>query len=88
MAEFSNLNDLELLSLIKRAEHELEQRKAQARERLKEEIQEKLKATGLELGDLFPGMGGKARKGNGASEDSEKKPVKPKYRDPVSLETW
>lgn len=88
MAEFSNLNDLELRSLIKRAEDELEQRKAHARERLKEEIQEKLKATGLDLGDLFPEVSGKARKGNGAAEGSEKPPVKPKYRDPVSLETW
>lgn len=88
MAEFSNLSDLELLSLIKRAEDELEGRKVQARDRLRDEIHEKLKATGLSFDDLFPEIGGKPRKGNAASEDREKKPVKPKYRDPVSQETW
>jgi DNA-binding protein H-NS len=86
--EFLNLSDLELLSLIKRAEGELEHRKNAAREKLKEEIREKLQATGMDLSDLFPETGGKKRKTRTVADERETKEVKPKYRDPVSQETW
>lgn len=86
--EFANLSELELLSLIKRAEAELEHRKHAAKDKLKEEIQEKLRASGMDLSDLFPETGGKKRKAKTASQDDEVKEVKPKYRDPVSQETW
>ncbi len=86
--EFANLSDLELLSFVKRAEEELERRKRASKDKLKEEIEEKLRNAGLDLGDLFPGAGGKGRKARATSETDEAKPVKAKYRDPVSQETW
>ncbi len=86
--EFVNQSDHELLALIKRAEQELERRRLASKEKLKVEIEEKLRANGLELGDLFPGAGGKGRKVRATSETDEAKPVKVKYRDPVSQETW
>jgi DNA-binding protein H-NS len=86
--EFANLSQLELLSLIKRAEEELEHRKNAAREKLKEEIQAKLQATGMDLSDLFPESGGKKRKTRAVADEAETREVKPKYRDPVSRETW
>ena len=86
--EFANLSQLELLSLIKRAEEALEHRKHAAKDKLKEEIQEKLRASGMDLSDLFPETGGKKRKAKTPSQDDEVKEVKPKYRDPVSQETW
>ncbi len=86
--EFANLSDVEIQALIRRAEHELQRRKLASKEKLKVEIEEKLRASGLELGDLFPGAGGKGRKVRAASEADEAKPVKAKYRDPVSQETW
>jgi hypothetical protein len=39
--EFANQSDLELLSLIKRVEHELERCKRASKDKLKEEIEEK-----------------------------------------------
>jgi DNA-binding protein H-NS len=86
--EFANKSDLELQALIGRAEHELQRRKLVFKEKLKEEIEEKLKANGLELGDLFPEAGSKGRKARATSEVGEAQPVKAKYRDPVSQETW
>jgi DNA-binding protein H-NS len=86
--EFANLSEPDLRSLIKRAEEELERRKNASREKLKEEIHEKLRASGMDLSDLFPETGGKKRRGKAASDDAEVKEVKPKYRDPVSQETW
>jgi DNA-binding protein H-NS len=86
--EFANLSDLELLSLIKRAEDELENRKQASKEKLKEEIQERLRASGMDLSDLFPEAGAKKRKAKTASHDAEVRDVKPKYRDPVSQESW
>jgi DNA-binding protein H-NS len=85
--EFANKSDVEIQALIGRAEHELQRRMLVSKEKLKEEIEEKLKANGLELGDLFPEAGGKARKAQG-TETGEARPVIPKYRDPVSHETW
>jgi DNA-binding protein H-NS len=86
--EFANKSDLEIQALIGRAEHELQRRKLVSKEKLKEEIEEKLKASGLELGDLFPEAGGKARRARASTETGEPQPVKVKYRDPVSQETW
>ncbi|MGJ0506026.1 MAG: H-NS family nucleoid-associated regulatory protein [Methylocystis sp.] len=88
MSEFQNLSDSEIAALIKRAEEELVRRKAAARDRLKEEIEEKLRASGLGLGDLFPEIGVAPRKADGESEGAEKKAVKPKYFDPVSQQAW
>ncbi len=85
---FANLSELELLAFIKRAEAELEHRKNASREKLKEEIQEKLRASGMDLSDLFPETGAKKRRAKAASQDGEVKEVKPKYRDPVSQQTW
>jgi DNA-binding protein H-NS len=86
--EFGKLSDLELLSLIKRGEEELERRSGALKEKLKAEIEEKLKSAGLEFGDLFPEADGKARQANGPSGNTQRRAVKPRYRDPVSQETW
>jgi DNA-binding protein H-NS len=86
--EFANKSDLELLTLIKRVEQELERRKLASKETLKIEIEEKLLNAGLDLGDLFPEAAGKRRKSRPPSETGEARPVKAKYRDPVSLEAW
>jgi DNA-binding protein H-NS len=86
--EFANQSDLELLALIKRAEHELERRKITAKDKLKEEIEEKLRNAGLDLGDLFPEAGTKARKARPTPETGTAIPVKAKYLDAVSQETW
>jgi DNA-binding protein H-NS len=85
--EFANQSDLELLALIKRVEEELERRKKASKDKLKEEIAEKLRNAGLDIGDLFPEVGSKGRKPRG-SETGEGRPVKIKYRDPVSQEAW
>ncbi len=78
--EFKGLSELEIQALIGRAEHELQRRRLASKETLRLEIEEKLKASGLDLDDLFPEAGGKARKRNGVGE---RRPVKPKYRDPA-----
>ena len=51
--EFAKLSDLELLSLIKRAEEELEYRKQASREKLKEEIEQKIRRVAERLTALF-----------------------------------
>lgn len=86
--EFADKSDLELVALIGRAEHELQRRKLASKDKLKEEIEEKLRKAGLELGDLFPEAGSKGRKARVTSETGEPRSVKAKYRDPVSQETW
>ncbi len=83
--EFKGLSELEIQALIGRAEHELQRRRLASKETLRLEIEEKLRATGLDLADLFPEAGGKVLKQRQASD---RKPVKPKYRDPVSQEEW
>jgi DNA-binding protein H-NS len=75
-----------MLSLIKRAESELELRKSASKDKLRQQIEDRPKHAGLELGELFPEVTGK-RKGRAAGP-SEGKPVLAKYRDPVSQETW
>jgi DNA-binding protein H-NS len=86
--EFADKSDLELVALIGRAEHELQRRKLASKGKLKEEIEEKLRNAGLDLGDLFPEAGSKGRKPRASSETGEARPVKAKYRDPVSQEEW
>ncbi len=57
--------------------------------KIKEEIKERLRAAGMDLSDLFPDAGGKKKqRAQSASPDAEVKQVKPKFRDPVSRETW
>lgn len=86
--EFAEKSDLELVALIGRAEHELQRRKLASKDKLKEEIEEKLRNAGLDLGDLFPEAGSKGRKPRATSDKAEVRPVKAKYRDPVSQEEW
>jgi hypothetical protein len=52
--EFANLSDLELLSLIHRAEEEVARRKEAIKERLRAKFEEELKQAGLGLSDIFP----------------------------------
>ena len=83
--EFARLSDAEILSLIHRAQKELEQRQKQHKVQLKEEIEQKLRSVGLDIADLFPEVEGKgARQG----KDSERAPVIAKYKNHVSGETW
>ena len=84
--EFAHLADLELLSLIKRAEQELERRKSTSKDKLKQEIEERLRSAGLDIGELFPEATAKRKRK--IAEPGEGKPVQAKYRDPVSQETW
>ena len=75
----------ELTALIERAHEEIKHRKVSAKDKLKQEIEEKLKHSGLDLADLFPGAGKKSKK---SKQDGESKPAPVKYRDPVSEGTW
>ena len=52
--EFAYLSDLKLLSLIKRVEGELEHRKKVSKDKVKEEIEGRIRKAGLKLGELFP----------------------------------
>lgn len=52
--EFAELSGLALLSLIGRVESELKRRKAASTEKPETEMQQRLKASGLELSDLLP----------------------------------
>jgi DNA-binding protein H-NS len=85
--EFVKLTDLEVLSLIERAKIELARRKEADKEKLRAEIEAKLKNAGLDLGDLFKSerksaSGGKSKDNDGQSS------VAPKYKNHVSGETW
>jgi len=75
----------ELSALIERAHEEIKRRKVEDKARLKDEFAEKLKNSGLDLSDLFPETGMKARK---AKQAGEGKPTAIKYRNPASGETW
>ena len=87
--EFAKLSDLEILSLIERAQQELHHRQNAGRERLKEEIQAKLANSGLDISDLFPDLTGKGRRKSGKDTDkADSAPVPAKYRDHVSQESW
>ena len=75
----------EIAALIERAKDEIKQRKVSAKDKLKQEIEEKLKNSGLDLADLFPGTEKKIRK---SKQHSDSKPAPINYRDPVSQGTW
>jgi len=75
----------ELSALIERAQEEIKHRKVSAKDKLKQEIEEKLKHSGLDLSDLFPGAGKKSKK---SRQEGDSKPAPIKYRDPVSQGTW
>jgi DNA-binding protein H-NS len=81
--EFSALSDLEILSLIEYAKIELARRKDVGKEKLRAEIESKLRDAGLDLRDLFE-IEGKSARGAG----NEKATVAPKFRDPTSGEMW
>jgi DNA-binding protein H-NS len=83
--DFDKMNVPDLESLIERAREEVSRRKVSARDRLKQEIEDKLKETGLDLADLFPGSGRRTKK---SGKETESRPAPIKYRDPVSLGTW
>jgi len=86
--EFVKLSDLEVLSLIERAKFELARRKEADKEKLRAEIEAKLKNAGLDLGDLFESER-KSTRGDGKSKDNNgQSAVAPKYKNHVSGETW
>lgn len=58
------------------------------KEKLKDKIEEKLRNSVLDFGDLFPEAGSKRRIARAKPENDEVRQVKSKYRDPVSHETW
>lgn len=82
---FENMSVPELQDLIVRVQEEIKRRKVSSKDNLRREIEEKLKHSGLDLADLFPGAAKKTKK---AMQDGESKPAAIKYRDPVSLGTW
>ncbi|MGJ0506856.1 MAG: H-NS family nucleoid-associated regulatory protein [Methylocystis sp.] len=87
--EFANLSDLEIMSLIHRANEELARRKDAQRETLRADIEQKLRTAGLDLADLFPELDGKSSSPV-ASKTAERAPraTAPKYRNHVSGDTW
>jgi DNA-binding protein H-NS len=86
--EFVKLSDLEMLSLIERAKAELLRRKEVGKERLRAEIEEKLKSAGLDLGDLFESERRSTRGAGKSKETDGLKAVAPKYKNHVTGETW
>jgi DNA-binding protein H-NS len=83
--EFARLSDAEIVSLIHRAQKELEHRQKAHKEQLREEIEQKLRSVGLDIVDLFPAIEGKASR---PAKESERAPVIAKYKNHVSGETW
>lgn len=75
----------ELTALIGRTQVEINHRKVFAKDKLKQEIEEQLKNSGLDLADLFPGTGKKAKQ---SKQEGESKPAPIKYRNPVSRGNW
>jgi DNA-binding protein H-NS len=86
--EFSKLSDLEILSLIERAKTELDRRKEANKERLRAEIEAKLKSAGLDLGDLFESERRSTRGAGKSKENDGQSGVAPKYKNHVTGETW
>ena len=60
--DLDRMTVLDLTVLIERAQVEIKHRKVSAKDKLKQEIEEKLKHSGLDLSDLFPGAGKKSKK--------------------------
>jgi len=87
--EFDKLADLELLSLIHRAEQEILNRKKAGKLHLRAEIEEKIQSFGFDLVDIFPELGKKPRKSSVArSTEDERKTQRAKYKNSLSGETW
>jgi DNA-binding protein H-NS len=86
--EFLKLSDLEVLSLLERANTELLRRKEVGKERLRAEIEEKLKSAGLDLADLFESERRITRGASKSKENDGLKAVAPKYKNHVTGETW
>jgi DNA-binding protein H-NS len=86
--EFGNLSDLEILSLIHRAQEELERRKESQREVLRSEIENRLKQAGLALGDIFPEFDGATEAAPPARKAATRQPSAAKFKNHVSGETW
>jgi hypothetical protein len=57
--EFANLSEPELLSLIETSERELELRKSATKDKFKQEIEDRLKSAGRNVGELSPDVTGK-----------------------------
>jgi hypothetical protein len=72
-----------MLSLIERAKIELACRKDAGKEKLRAEIESKLRDAGLNLGDLFE-IEDRSIRGS----DNTKATVAPKYQNLSSGETW
>jgi DNA-binding protein H-NS len=85
--EFANLSDLELLSLIHRAQEEAMRRKDAAKQRLRNKIEEDLKKAGLGLGDIFPEIKVRQNPFGEASSAPQKASVA-KFKNHVSGDTW
>lgn len=83
--DFKSMTVPDLQSLIVRAQEVIKNRKMSSRDDLRREIEDKLKHSGLDLSDIFPGAGKKAKK---AKQEGMAKPAPVKYRDPVSQGTW
>jgi DNA-binding protein H-NS len=88
--EFANLSDLEIVSLIHRANEELARRKEMHKETLKADIEQKLKKAGLDLSDLFPELGERddAAGADGKASERATRPVPAKYKNHVSGDSW
>jgi DNA-binding protein H-NS len=86
--EFAKLSDLEILSLIERAKAEVVRRKETGKERLRAEIEAKLKSAGLDLGDLFESESKRTRGSNKAKSEDGQSAVAAKYKNHVTGEAW
>jgi DNA-binding protein H-NS len=88
--EFANLSDLEIVSLIHRANEELVCRKEMHKETLKADIEQKLRKAGLDLADLFPELGDRddAAGPDGKASARATRPVPAKYKNHASGDSW
>jgi DNA-binding protein H-NS len=85
--EFARLSETELLSLIHRAQKEVERRQNLHKETLKAEIEQKLESLGLDLADLFPEVEGRSSR-QGKNAERASRSVVAKFKNHVSGETW
>lgn len=83
--DWEKLTVPDIEALIETAQQEIQHRKVTAKNKLKQEIENKLKESGLDLGDLFPVKTKKAKK---SKKDNDPTPAPVKYRDPVSQGAW
>jgi DNA-binding protein H-NS len=86
--EFAKLSDLEILSLIHRANEEIARRKDAHRESLRADIEKKLQGAGLGLADVFPELEGRTQRASKAADRTAGKAVPAKFKSQVSGETW